>query len=69
MAACKKEYSELDPNSLNWFESKVCMNKRSILSSIAIMFIFTIITGMVKKKLNKRKNKPKPQTINQSQAK
>jgi hypothetical protein len=51
---CKKDYAELDKSSLTWFEEKVCLNKSSIISAIALMFIFTIVTSLIKKKFNKK---------------
>jgi hypothetical protein len=56
---CNKEYTEDDKN-LSFFEEKVCLNKRNILSSIAMMFIFVIVSSMIKKKLDRGKQKIKP---------
>jgi hypothetical protein len=57
VSACRRDYSEVDRSTLSLFEEKVCLNKSSIMSAIAMLFIFTVISGVVKKKLNKNKNK------------
>ena len=56
---CKQEYKEEEMGNLNWLETKVCLNKKSYLSSIALLFLFTIIFDMLKKKLNKSTEKRK----------
>jgi hypothetical protein len=57
MIGCKRDYSNADVTNLSFFEQKVCLNKKSILSSIGLMFLFAVISGMIKKKLDRRNNK------------
>ena len=57
MTACKRDYTNVDVGDLNFFEENICLNKKSVLSSIGIMFLFAVISGMIKKKLDKRKNR------------
>lgn len=58
MSVCKKDYTELDNlTNLSFFEEKVCVNKRSIMSTIAIMFIFVIISTLIGKRLKKQKTR------------
>lgn len=58
VSACRRDFTDVDRSTLTWFEEKVCLNKASIMSSIAIMFIFVVISSMIKKKINKAtKNK------------
>ena len=54
VAMCKSDYSDPDLK-LNWFEDNVCKNKRSVFGGIGLMFIFTIIFGFLKAKMNKKK--------------
>lgn len=52
---CKNDYSASDLK-LTWFEENVCKNKRNIFGGIGLMFIFAIIFGFLKAKMNKKKN-------------
>ena len=54
IALCKSDYSDPDIK-LNWFEDNVCKNKRSVFGGIGLMFIFAIIFGFLKAKMNKKK--------------
>lgn len=54
MTGCKKDYSEENINELTFFQRNVCLNKRTLISSIAIMFLFAVLSGMIKKKMNKQ---------------
>lgn len=52
-----------NPNNVehSWFEENVCSNKNSIFSGLAMLFLFTVIFTMIKKKFGKAKkanNKP-----------
>jgi hypothetical protein len=52
---CKSDYSSPELK-LTWFEENVCKNKRTIFGGIGLMFIFAIIFGFLKAKMNRRKN-------------
>ncbi len=56
MIGCKRDYANVDVTNLTFFEEKVCLNKKSILSSIGLMFLFAVISSMIKKKLDRKKN-------------
>jgi len=49
-----EEYYELE--NLSWFEENVCKNKPSVFSTMGIMFIMIIVSGVLKKKIDKKKN-------------
>jgi hypothetical protein len=57
VGGCKKDYSGIDPSTLTFFEDKICLNKKTIMSSIAVLFIVTIISSIIKKKIEKKKTK------------
>lgn len=44
-------------SDITWFEENVCLNKGSYLSTIGVLFILIILSGVLKKKLNKSKKK------------
>jgi hypothetical protein len=57
VTGCKRDYTDVDVNTLSFFEEKFCLNKKTVLSSIGLMFLFAVISGMIKKKLDRKKNK------------
>lgn len=40
---------------LSWFEENVCRNKSSYLSTIGVLFIMIVLSGVLKKRMNKPK--------------
>lgn len=57
MTGCKRDYTNEDVSNLNFFEENICLNKKSVLSSIGLMFLFAVISGMIKKKIDKKRNR------------
>lgn len=55
---CKSDYSAPDLK-LTWFEENVCKNKRNIFGGIGLMFLFAIIFGFIKTKINKKRAEKK----------
>jgi hypothetical protein len=55
MGTCQTDYDLVDKNSLGVFERNVCLNKKGILGGIGIMFIVSVISGMISKKIKNRK--------------
>ena len=52
---CKSNLSEYDEKQMNWFEENVCANKSTYISSIGVMFILIVLSGVLKKKMDKKK--------------
>lgn len=50
-----EEYNEKE--SLTWFEENVCKNKSTYISTIGVLFIMIIISGLLKKKLDNSRKK------------
>lgn len=55
MGTCQSDYDSVDKNSLGFFEKNVCLNKKGILGGIGIMFIVSVISGMISKKIKNKK--------------
>lgn len=60
IGGCKLNIEELNAKeNLTWFEDNVCKNKGQLLSTIGVMFIMIIVMGVIKKKVdNKKQRKP-----------
>ncbi len=56
MGMCKSDLSSSE-EKLTWFEENVCKNKRNIFGGIGLMFIFAIIFGFFKTRMNKKRQK------------
>lgn len=52
---CKGNLEEYQNKELNWFEENVCVNKSTYISSIGVMFILIVLSGVLKKKMEKKK--------------
>ncbi len=50
-----EQSSYLEKTDLTWFEEKVCKNKSSYLSTIGVLFIMIVLSGVLKKRINKNK--------------
>jgi len=55
MGLCQSDYELVDKNSLGMFEKNVCLNKKGILGGIGVMFIVSVISGMISKKIKNKK--------------
>lgn len=55
MGTCQSDYESVDKNSLGVFERNVCLNKKGILGGIGILFIVSVISGMISKKIKNKK--------------
>ena len=55
MGFCQSDYESIDKSTLGFFEEKVCLNKKGILGGIGVMFIISVISSMVMKKVKNRK--------------
>lgn len=55
MGTCQSDYEIVDKNSLGMFERNICLNKKGILGGIGIMFIVSVISGMISKKIKNKK--------------
>jgi len=55
MGSCQLDYDSVDKNSLGLFEKNVCLNKKGILGGIGVMFIISVVSGMITKKIKNRK--------------
>ena len=60
---CKSDYSGINFEELAWTERNFCGNKSSIISGIAVMFIISVVSGV----LNKRRNNKKLKKLNQAE--
>ena len=54
MGMCKSNLSSSE-EKLTWFEENICQNKRNIFGGIGLMFIFAIVFGFFKTRMNKKK--------------
>jgi hypothetical protein len=54
VSLCKSDYEDAKIEELTFFEKNVCKNKASVFSLLGVMFIFVIVYGMVKKRINKK---------------
>jgi len=55
MGLCQSDYDSVDKNSLGMFEKNVCLNKKGILGGIGVLFIVSVISGMISKKIKNKK--------------
>ncbi len=55
MGTCQADYENVDKETLGVFERNVCLNKKGILGGIGIMFIISVISGMISKKVKNKK--------------
>lgn len=57
MGFCKQEYEPDEVESLSFVEKNVCINRKAIIAGIGLVFIFSVISGMIFKKMkNKSQN-------------
>jgi hypothetical protein len=54
LGMCKSDLSSSEVK-LTWFEENICQNKRNIFGGIGLMFIFAIIFGFFKTRMNKKR--------------
>lgn len=57
MGTCQSDYETIDKDSLGMFERNICLNKKGILGGIGILFIVSVISGMIAKKVKNKKSK------------
>ena len=62
MGFCSGDYSSSGAvgdatKSYTWFEETVCLNKKSYMGALAMLFLFVIVYDVLKKKLTKKTEK------------